>query len=257
MSRNLRSDPGRGVRQRSDCPIGSGGRPREEKRWPQRVRRTPERADRHTSSPPRSSTSPTRCTSTRRRCRGWPAFFYAPGGRGAQPRDDDGPYLLDADAQVTIPGVAAPETDFADLVAPVALALEQERRVSEQVADAGRRRARGGRLPREQFVQWFLKEQVEEVATMSALLAVVERSGDTLTSWRTTSPASTAASAADPTAPRRPPAERLGSSVSSRSRGAGSARRRGGSSASRSQSARAAPARTCARCRARCVAAQA
>ena len=43
-------------------------------------------------------------------------------------------YLLDADAQVTIPGVAAPETEFADVVAPVALALEQERRVTDQIA---------------------------------------------------------------------------------------------------------------------------
>ena len=33
-------------------------------------------------------------------------------------------------------------------------------------------------FPSEQFVQWFLKEQVEEVSTMSSLLAVVERSGD-------------------------------------------------------------------------------
>ena len=30
----------------------------------------------------------------------------------------------------------------------------------------------------EQFVQWFLKEQVEEVASMSSLLAVVQRSSD-------------------------------------------------------------------------------
>ena len=30
----------------------------------------------------------------------------------------------------------------------------------------------------EQFLQWFLKEQVEEVATMSSLLAVVERSSE-------------------------------------------------------------------------------
>ncbi len=29
----------------------------------------------------------------------------------------------------------------------------------------------------EQFVQWFLKEQVEEVSSMSSLLAVVQRSG--------------------------------------------------------------------------------
>src|SRR5688572_19083571 len=39
-------------------------------------------------------------------------------------------YLLDADAYVGIPGVAAPNNDFDDIVAPVALALEQEKRVT-------------------------------------------------------------------------------------------------------------------------------
>jgi bacterioferritin B len=87
-------------------------------------------------------------------------------------------YLLDADARVTIPGVAPPETDFGDIVAPVALALEQERRVSEQIGELmGVARDERDFLS-EQFVQWFLKEQVEEVATMSGLLAVVERSSD-------------------------------------------------------------------------------
>src|ERR1051325_11764567 len=42
-------------------------------------------------------------------------------------------YLLDTDAEVSIPGVAAPVTTFADVVAPVALALEQEKRVTEQI----------------------------------------------------------------------------------------------------------------------------
>jgi ferritin len=87
-------------------------------------------------------------------------------------------YLLDADAEVVIPGVSAPETNFADLVAPVALALDQERRVSDQIAAlAGVAREEGDYLS-EQFVQWFLKEQVEEVATMSGLLDVVQRSAD-------------------------------------------------------------------------------
>jgi ferritin len=87
-------------------------------------------------------------------------------------------YLLDADARVTIPSVTAPETAFADIVAPVALALDQERRVSDQIAAlTGVAREEGDYLS-EQFVQWFLKEQVEEVATMSSLLAVVQRSGD-------------------------------------------------------------------------------
>jgi ferritin len=87
-------------------------------------------------------------------------------------------YLLDADARVTIPGIAAPETDFGDIVAPVALALEQERRVSDQIGELmGVARDERDFLS-EQFVQWFLKEQVEEVASMSSLLAVVERSAD-------------------------------------------------------------------------------
>jgi bacterioferritin B len=89
-------------------------------------------------------------------------------------------YLLDADEQVTIPGIAAPETGFADAVAPVALALEQEQRVSDQIAALmGVAREEGDFLS-EQFTQWFLKEQVEEVSSMSSLLTVIKRSTDTL-----------------------------------------------------------------------------
>ena len=42
-------------------------------------------------------------------------------------------FLLDTDAEVTIPGVVAPRARFEDVVGPIALALEQERRVSEQI----------------------------------------------------------------------------------------------------------------------------
>jgi ferritin len=87
-------------------------------------------------------------------------------------------YLLDADAEVVIPGVAAPQVGFSDVVAPVALALAQERRVTEQnnalVSTAREERD----FTSEQFMQWFIKEQVEEVATMSDLLRVVQRSQD-------------------------------------------------------------------------------
>jgi ferritin len=87
-------------------------------------------------------------------------------------------YLIDADADVVIPGVSAPQVTFSDIVAPVALALEQEKRVTQQInALAGCARAEGD-YTSEQFMQWFIKEQVEEVATMSDLLRVVERSRD-------------------------------------------------------------------------------
>src|SRR5215211_9549531 len=52
------------------------------------------------------------------------AFFYAQAIEERNHAMMMVQYLLDADVEVAIPGVAAPETSFADVVAPVALALE-------------------------------------------------------------------------------------------------------------------------------------
>jgi ferritin len=85
-------------------------------------------------------------------------------------------YVLDVGEDVRIPGVAEPKTSFGDIAEPVALALDQEKRVSAQIsALAGAAREEGDYMG-EQFMQWFIKEQVEEVSSMSDLLAVVERS---------------------------------------------------------------------------------
>jgi bacterioferritin B len=85
-------------------------------------------------------------------------------------------YLLDADADVRIPGVEAPVVDFDDIVAPVGLALDQERRVTQQINELTALARAENDFASDQFMQWFIKEQVEEVATMSDLLAVVTRS---------------------------------------------------------------------------------
>ncbi len=84
-------------------------------------------------------------------------------------------YLLDAGATPALPATPAPVSEFADIVAPVALALEQERRVTEQINGLAGLARQAGDYTSEQFLQWFLKEQVEEVATMSDLLTVVTR----------------------------------------------------------------------------------
>ena len=89
-------------------------------------------------------------------------------------------YLLDADHEVGIPGVEAPQTSFADASAPVALALEQEKRVTEQIVDLVKLARDEGDLVGEQFLHWFLQEQREEVSSMSDLLQVVERGRDNL-----------------------------------------------------------------------------
>ena len=87
-------------------------------------------------------------------------------------------YLLDRDADVKLPGVAEPRSDFGDCVAPVALALEQERGVSDQIDNLLKIAREDGDFSSEQFMHWFVKEQVEEVSKMSALLDVVERARD-------------------------------------------------------------------------------
>jgi bacterioferritin B len=84
-------------------------------------------------------------------------------------------YLLDIEAEAAISGVAEPKTTFSDLVEPVRMALEQERKVTAQFNELASIARAENDFQGEQFLQWFLKEQVEEVATMSDLLRIVER----------------------------------------------------------------------------------
>ena len=89
-------------------------------------------------------------------------------------------YLLDADERVVTPGVEAPKTEFSDAVAPVDLALAQEKRVTDQIVELVKLAREEGELVGEQFLHWFLQEQREEVASMTELLAIVERGRDNL-----------------------------------------------------------------------------
>ena len=112
-------------------------------------------------------------------------------------------YLLDADHQVEVPGVAAPQTAFSDAVAPVQLALEQEKRVSAQIANLARLAREENDYQGEQFMHWFIKEQVEEVSSMSDLLKVVQRAaGNPLMAEEYLAREQVGDGGADPTAPK-------------------------------------------------------
>jgi ferritin len=104
------------------------------------------------------------------------AFFY---GQSVEERNHAMmmvKYLLDTNASVKVAGVAEPKTAFDDFVAPISLAVEQERRVSGRLSEIYEVAREERDYLSEQFMQWFLKEQVEEEATMSELLDVAERS---------------------------------------------------------------------------------
>ena len=106
------------------------------------------------------------------------AFFYAQALEEREHAMMMVKYLLDTDAAVAIPGVDAPVSEFVDVVEPIELALAQEKRVTEQINGLLRVAREESDFASEQFMQWFIKEQVEEVATMSDLLAVVRRNLD-------------------------------------------------------------------------------
>ena len=111
-------------------------------------------------------------------------------------------YLLDTDAEVIIPGVGAPTPKFGDVVEPVALALEHERQVTDQINTLIRIAREESDFASEQFMSWFIKEQVEEVATMSDLLAVVTRNRDDIEDSEEYVAREQNGPADDPTAPR-------------------------------------------------------
>ena len=129
------------------------------------------------------------------------AFFY---GQALEERDHAMmmvQFLLDTDCEVKIPGVEAPTTAFENIIAPVELALAQEKRVSEQVFALTRTAREDNDFAAEQFMQWFIKEQVEEVATINDLLAVVTRAVDDINAIEEYVRREQGGEGADPTAP--------------------------------------------------------
>jgi ferritin len=87
-------------------------------------------------------------------------------------------YLLDSGLRPRVPGVAEPKADFEDFVAPIRIALEQERKVTDQISELSATARDERDYVSEQFMLWFLKEQVEEIDLMSTLLDTAERCRD-------------------------------------------------------------------------------
>ena len=87
-------------------------------------------------------------------------------------------YLLDAGGKVAIPSIPAPRNEFASAEEAVSLALEWEYTVTKQI-NALLDRATGERdYVAHDFLEWFAREQLEEVSSMDTLLKMVRRAGE-------------------------------------------------------------------------------
>ena len=103
------------------------------------------------------------------------AFFYSQAEEEREHAMKMVNYLIDRGVQPDIGGVASPKGTFGDHVAPIRHALEQERQVTIKISELFEIARETRDYQSEQFMQWFLAEQVEEEAAMGDLLAVAER----------------------------------------------------------------------------------
>ncbi|PRC47511.1 bacterioferritin, partial [Mycobacterium sp. ITM-2017-0098] len=111
-------------------------------------------------------------------------------------------YLIDRGVQTEIPALEPVRNAFETPRDAIGLALDLERSVTDQISRlAGTARDEGDYLG-EQFLQWFLKEQVEEVAMMTTLVRIAERAGADLFHLEDYVAREISAGSADPSAPK-------------------------------------------------------
>jgi ferritin len=87
-------------------------------------------------------------------------------------------FMVDVDAPVEIPAIPAPRSEFASAEEAVALSLEWERTVTQQIYDLVTIAQNDSNHIAVRFLDWFVNEQLEEVSTMGALLSLVRRAGE-------------------------------------------------------------------------------
>ena len=89
-------------------------------------------------------------------------------------------YVVEAGGQVRIPDVKGPQYDFGTAKDAVQAALDWELEVTRQINSLMDLAINQKDHIGQDFLRWFVTEQLEEVSTMSTLLKVVERAGNNL-----------------------------------------------------------------------------
>ena len=87
-------------------------------------------------------------------------------------------YILDTGGRVEIPAIPQPPNRFKFAKDAVKHALEGEHEVTNAIHDLMDLATTNKDYSTANFLQWFIAEQVEEVATMDQLLKIVERAGE-------------------------------------------------------------------------------
>lgn len=89
-------------------------------------------------------------------------------------------FLLEVGARPIIPGIPAVRNDFGSIQEAVQFALDQEVKTTNQINDLVSLAVKENDHITNNFLQWFVTEQVEEVDTMNKLLQTIKHAGGNL-----------------------------------------------------------------------------
>jgi len=87
-------------------------------------------------------------------------------------------FVTDTGARVRIPSIEAPRAEFTNAADAVQLSLEQEKKVTTQINHLVHMAKEESDYTTDNFLQWFVQEQLEEVSSMEDLLSIVQRAGE-------------------------------------------------------------------------------
>jgi ferritin len=89
-------------------------------------------------------------------------------------------YLIDADGQVRSPAMEQPKYDFKSAEEVAQLALDWENEVTSQIHPLMDMAIEQTDHISQDFLRWFVTEQLEEISIMATLLKTIRRAGDNL-----------------------------------------------------------------------------
>lgn len=89
-------------------------------------------------------------------------------------------YIVEAGGQVRIPAIPATKYDFASAVEAVNLALDWEKEVTDQINNLMDMAIKDNDHISQDFLRWFVTEQLEEISTMETMLNIVSRGKENL-----------------------------------------------------------------------------
>jgi bacterioferritin B len=87
-------------------------------------------------------------------------------------------YIMDAGGHLAIPAVPAGRHEFKSAEEAVSMALDWEYTVTKQITALLDRASSEKDYVAHDFLEWFAREQLEEVSSMETLLKMIQRAGE-------------------------------------------------------------------------------